>query len=92
MFEGLIKESYYQLSLIAESPELKQNTVQNIMKTWQIIYQTAIKYLVNFNLDQEGGFEPPFWESKSHVLPLDDSWAIWSALYYLNKAASYQLN
>ena len=52
MFEGLINEAYYQLSLIAESPELKQKTVQNIMKTWQIIYQTAIKYLVNFNLDQ----------------------------------------
>ena len=23
-------------------------------------------------MDPGGGFEPPFWEPKSHVLPLDD--------------------
>ncbi len=34
--------------------------------------QRSIRLSYGRPLDPGGGFEPPFWEPKSHVLPLDD--------------------
>lgn len=51
LFEGLIKEAEYQLKLKVEIPEYQQYTEKNIMKTWQFLKETAIKYLKNLDLN-----------------------------------------